>query len=303
MKILILGGNGMLGHKLVQVLSREFDVMSVTRRSFETIAHFGIFDEKRTFSGIDLTDPDVLEKVVKAARPDVVINAAGAIKQAETAHSPEIMSSVNSQLPHNLAAFAKDQGFRLICISTDCVFSGEKGDYREDDVPDATDAYGLSKRLGEVTSENCLTLRTSVVGRELDTDHSLIEWFLKNRGGRVRGFSNAIYSGFPTIVFAEILVDLIKEHPGLSGLFNVSSEPITKFDLLRLVNDAYRADVEILPDESFTIDRSLNSTKFRQLTGFYPDRWPEMIGRMAADPFPYERFRSGKYYSEKDGGC
>lgn len=198
---------------------------------------------------------------------------------------------LNAIFPHRLAEIAGITGARLINISTDCVFDGKKGNYNEEDLPDATDVYGKSKNLGEVTGNNCLTLRTSIIGRELQTNHSLVEWFLSNRGKKVKGFVNAVYSGFPTIVLADIIAALIENHKNLSGLYHVSSEPINKYELLRLINEAYQAGVEIEPFDDFRIDRSLDSTKFRKETGIFPADWPEMIKRMADDKTPYDEWR------------
>lgn len=190
-----------------------------------------------------------------------------------------------------MAETAEKINARLINISTDCVFDGEKGFYKEEDISNATDVYGKSKNLGEVMGENCLTLRTSIIGRELQTSHSLVEWFLSNRGKSVKGFLNAIYSGFPTIILADIIADLIENHRNLSGLYHVSAEPINKFELLELINEAYQTDIEIEPFADFKIDRSLDSTKFRNETGFNPLSWREMIKIMADDPTPYDEWR------------
>ena len=138
---------------------------------------------------------------------------------------------------------------------------------------------------------NCLTVRSSIIGRELGTSHSLVEWFIDNRGKRVKGFAGAVYSGFPTVVFADIIKFLLTDHKNLSGLFNISSDPINKFDLLTLINSAKALDIEIERDEDFKIDRSLDSTKFRNETGFVTKPWPEMIELMAADPTPYDKWR------------
>lgn len=291
MRVLILGGSGMLGHKLVQVLGQYFEVFTTIRRPFESVNRFGIFERERTIAKVDVTTADELSRVVATARPDVVINAIGIIKQVPEAHNSGVMSLINSKLPFRLYDLAESFGFRLICISTDCVFSGKKGSYNEHDVPDASDAYGQSKHHGEVVAGNCLTIRTSIIGRELETSHSLLEWFLSNRGGKVCGYTRSIYSGFPTNIFAEIVGDLISNHPGLSGVFHVSSDPINKFDLLRLFNEAYEASIEIVPDDSLVINRSLDSSKFRTATGFSPSPWPDMIARMASDPTPYDHFR------------
>jgi dTDP-4-dehydrorhamnose reductase len=200
--------------------------------------------------------------------------------------------TVNAIFPHRLAELGREYGYRLITISTDCVFDGLRGNYSEDDIPNATDLYGKSKSLGEVSGENCLTVRTSIIGRELSTSHSLVDWFLANRGGKVKGFARAIYSGFPTIVFAGIIGDLIEHNRTLSGLYHVSSDPIDKFRLLCLIKEKFAVDIEIGRDEDFCIDRSLNSAGFREMTGFRPPAWGEMIAQMASDPTPYDKWKT-----------
>ena len=290
MRVLILGGNGMLGHKLVQALGRDFETFTTIRRKFDAVERFGIFDEDKTITGIDVTSPDQLTKAIKRAKPDVVINCVGIIKQVTSL--PETMVQINTLLPIRLAELSSQYSFRLISMSTDCVFAGKKGNCSESDTPDATDAYGQTKLHGEVLQDNCLTIRSSIIGRELDSSHSLIEWFLSQRNQTVGGYTRAIYSGFPTVIFADMLSSLIKDHRELSGLFHISSDPISKYDLLTIVNDAFGANVTIRPDNSLVIDRSLDSTKFRAATGFAPPSWSEMIERMAADTTPYERFHA-----------
>jgi dTDP-4-dehydrorhamnose reductase len=179
----------------------------------------------------------------------------------------------------------------MIHMSTDCVFSGRKGMYAEDDPSDAEDLYGRSKFLGEVGGPGCLTMRTSIIGRELMTSNGLVEWFLGNRGGKARGFRRAIFTGYPTRVLAEIMADVLENHAGLEGVYQVSSQPINKYDLLCRVNEAFDLGIEIEPDDDFACDRSLDSSRFRAATGFRPPSWEEMIRDMAEDPTPYEEWR------------
>jgi len=287
MRILIFGGKGMLGHKLVQVLGKSFEVWTTIRGAYEDVERFGIFEKHRTIEGIDAHDLHSVQQAVRDSRPDVVINAVGIIKQMPSSKDVIKTLTVNSIFPHRLSELANDVGFRLITISTDCVFDGQKGSYVEEDAPNALDLYGRSKNLGEVLADNCLTLRTSIIGRELETAHSLVEWFLGSEGKNVEGFGNAIYSGFPTIVFADIIEDLIVNQPKLNGLYHVSSEPISKYDLLKLLKKHYKSNIEIERFGDFRIDRSLDSTKFRNATGFSPANWNQMIGKMADDPTPY----------------
>lgn len=291
MRILVLGGSGMLGHKLVQTLRASFDVQMTLRGTYRDVEHYGIFKQNETIEGVDVMDMRSVRAAIETSRPDVVVNAVGIIKQLPTSKDVVTSLTVNSILPHRLAEYGASAGFRLICVSTDCVFDGVKGMYTEEDTANALDLYGQSKHLGEVAEPNCLTLRTSIIGRELGSAHSLVEWFLSNRGGQVKGFRNAIYSGFPTVVFADIIRHLIVDHPKLTGLFHVSSEPINKFDLLTLLKEKYAADIGIEPYDDFTIDRSLDSTRFRSAAGFMPISWDEMTELMASDPTPYDKWK------------
>ncbi len=291
MKIIVIGGSGMLGHKLAQTFQSKFDVWATVRNKFKDYKKYRILDADRTITEVDIKKIESVENAIKNIKPDVIINAVGIIKQLPSSKNVIETLSVNSIFPHKLVEIAGKYSARLIQISTDCVFDGKKGNYSEEDVSDATDVYGKSKNLGEVVGANCLTLRTSIIGRELETSHSLVEWFLGNSGKKIKGFSNAIYSGFPTIILAGIIADLIEHHQELTGLYHVSSEPINKFELLKLLNEAYQAKVDIEPFEDFRIDRSLDSTRFRQVTGFNPASWQTMIERMANDPTPYDKWR------------
>lgn len=291
MKILIFGASGMLGHKLVQMLGERFDCRWTIRGGFESIEGFGIFERERTIEHIGVDDVETVRRAIEIARPDVVVNAVGVIKQLPSAKNVITTLTVNSIFPHRLAQLSVEYGFRLISVSTDCVFDGVRGFYDEDDLPNATDLYGKSKYLGEVTGSNCLTVRSSIIGRELSTSHSLVEWFLSNRGGRVQGYTNAIYSGFPTVEFADIITSLICDHNDLSGLYHIASDPINKFELLKLIDQYYEAGVEIVPSDELAIDRSLNPQRFNLATGFKPKAWEQMIARMAADTTPYDDWR------------
>jgi dTDP-4-dehydrorhamnose reductase len=291
MRVLIFGANGMLGHKLVQQLGSRFDVWCTIRGDLASVERFGIFNAERTIENVAADDISSIAAAIERSQPEVVINAIGIIKQLPTAKNVIATLTVNSIFPHRLAEFGKIYGFRVIGISTDCVFDGVRGNYSEADTPNAADLYGKSKNLGEVSGPNCLTIRSSIIGRELGSAHSLLEWALSNRGKRIKGFTNAIYSGFPTIVFADIISSLIIDHKDLSGLYHIASDPINKFELLNLINKYYDAGIEIVPSGDLTIDRSLDASKFNALTGFRPVKWEEMVARMAADPTPYDTWR------------
>lgn len=289
MRVLIFGASGMLGHKLYQRLRAEFDVFATVRSGFESIERFGIFDKYSIIENVDVSDTASIRRTVETVKPDCVINAVGIIKQVPGGKEVIQNLLVNAVFPHRLAELSAEHGFRIITISTDCVFDGKRGNYSEDDIPDARDLYGMSKFLGELNDNaNALTLRTSMIGRELGTCHSLVEWFLSNSGKTINGYINAIYSGFPTVVLTGIIADLIARQPPLTGLFHIASDPINKFDLLSLINKYFDAGVEIESFNDFVIDRSLDSSKFMAATGFDSPSWNEMIAQMAADAALYD---------------
>ncbi len=291
MTVLVLGGSGMLGHKLWQSLAGRFDTYFTLRSQIESRFQSGLFDRSRVLTGVTAGDFESVAGVINSVRPAVVVNCIGIVKQAAASGDPLASISVNALFPHRLAQLCSQKRVRLIHISTDCVFSGRKGNYTEDDVSDAEDLYGRTKFLGEVGSGGCLTLRTSMIGRELETSHGLIEWFLSQEGKTVLGYKRAIFSGFTTIALAEIIARLITEHPDLHGVWHVASKPVSKLDLLELVRDAYGLTIKIEPDESVVCDRSLNGDRFRQVTGLIAPAWPAMIRQMCEDRTPYSQLR------------
>jgi dTDP-4-dehydrorhamnose reductase len=285
-RVLILGGAGMLGHTLWQRWCRRFDVFATVRKAASYYKTFDLFDPERLMGGVDIRRPDDVLAAFAWSRPDVVINAVGIIKQLKESEDPLLSLEINSLLPHRLALACRASRARLIHISTDCVFSGKAGRYTESSISDATDLYGRTKYLGEVHGQGALTLRTSIIGREIETCLGLIEWFLAQKGGRCRGFSRAIFSGLTTPAFADLLADIIVGHPTLHGLYQVSSDPISKYDLLHLVNEVYQLGVTIEKDDEFICDRSLDSTRFREATGWQPESWKAMIVEMHRDSTP-----------------
>lgn len=291
MKILVLGGSGMLGHKLWQESSRRFDTWVTFRKMPAVASQLDAFNPARVIEGISAEDFDSTAAAIQRIRPDAVINCIGIIKQDAAAKNAVRSITVNSLYPHRVAEVCGGVGARMIHVSTDCVFTGQKGHYTEDDAPDAADIYGRSKLLGETTEPGAVTLRTSIIGHELSGHRSLVDWFLSQEGKQIRGFKRAIFSGFPTRVFAGIVLDVIEHHPALAGLWHVSADPISKYDLLMLVREAYGAQIAIEPDLDFFCDRSLDSSRFRQATGIVPPPWPEMIRQMHDDPTPYDQLK------------
>jgi len=232
--------------------------------------------------GVDVDDDAQLVAAFETASPDVVINCVGVIKQLKSAQDPLPCIRLNSLLPHRLQQLCAARGARLVHISTDCVFTGAKGDYFEGDPCDAEDLYGRSKLLGEVTAPGAITLRTSIIGHELNNGATgLIGWFLSQEGP-VKGYRRAIFSGLPTVALADVIANHVLPAPDLHGLYHVSAAAISKFDLLRIVAQQYGRPNEILPVDEPRIDRSLNSRRFREATGFAPPPWPELVRQMHA---------------------
>ena len=342
MRVLILGGGGMLGHKVWEIFRDRFDCSVAVRARLS----LPLFDDERVIDGFDGGDFDGVNRLIAKLRPAAVINCIGVVKQLAAAHDPIASITLNSLFPHVVARKCGEVGARMIHISTDCVFAGSRtsdsrrsdslvrplmttprhcgfdqspspdraanqGDeghsqgvgpesptyvrptyvyFREDDVPDAADLYGRSKLLGEVT-EGALTVRTSIIGRELQASNGVVEWFLSNRGGSVRGFTKAVFSGVTTTTLARTLADVIEQHPGLTGLYHVAGDAITKYDLLVMLNEAFDAGITITPDDGLVIDRTLDASRFRSATGLVPPSWREMIADLAAESPRYERWR------------
>ncbi len=291
MKVLILGVNGMLGHKLYQVLAPLFDVTGTIRGDYANISKYGFFRELKIVCNVNALKIPRVEEVIEQIAPGVVINCIGIIKSRKGAEDRLLDIWINSLLPHQLYQICRRKGMRLIHISTDCVFSGKKGKYCQDDLPDAEDIYGRTKYLGEVSGEWALAIRTSLIGRELSTTNGLVEWFLSNRGNEVNGFTNAIFSGFPTLHFAKIISDIIMNYPNLSGVCHVSAEPISKFELLTIIKEKMELDIGIKEYPDFYCDRSLDSTWFQRETGFKPSSWDRMIDEFTEDAIQYKQWR------------
>lgn len=276
MKILILGGDGMLGHQLLKFLDPRHDVKVTLRQDLGAYTQYGLFNRGNSYDAIDIRSFDRLLEVMADFRPQAVINAVGIVKQRRDAKESIPSLEINALLPHRLAVLCKGIGARLIHLSTDCVFSGKKGNYLESDPSDAEDLYGKTKFLGEVHESNCLTLRTSIIGRELMRNASLFEWFMA-QNGKIKGFTKAIYNGFTTIEMSRIIEKMLLEYPLASGVYQVSSDPISKYELLNLFREKANKDIDIEPDDFFICDRTLNSTKFRCQFDYVPPSWAEMI--------------------------
>lgn len=282
-RILIFGGDGMLGHELLRSWRGRHEVWVALRQARSAYATLGHLLDERTLLEVDVRRFQAVVDAVAAARPEAVVNAVGIVKQRPDAKEIIPSLEVNALFPHRLAQLCAVARARMVNLSSDCVFSGAKGRYLETDPPDPVDLYGRSKVLGEVNEPHCLTLRTSIVGLELGRKASLIEWFLAQRG-RIRGYRRAIYSGLTTREMARAIEHFLTAQPELSGLWHLSSSPIDKCDLLtRLSGRLGRRDVEIVPYDDFACDRSLDSRALQARTTYRVPSWDAMLDELAED--------------------
>ena len=281
MRIMILGGTGMLGHQLWKYLPSCFPETFVTIRNGR--ADYGnnnLYQSDRVIDNIDVSDLNGVTGVLKAIQPNVILNCIGLTKRREELHNPIPSISLNAIFPHHLAKLAGYIGARVIHFSTDCVFDGAAGHYKDNSMPNAIDVYGRTKALGEIAVGHVLTLRSSFIGRELRYGTELLEWFLAQKG-EVKGFKNAIYTGLTTLELSRVIVFMLRKYPDASGLYNVSSDPISKYDLLKLIAEKMRPDMKVLPEEKFSCDRSLDSTRFRKEFDYTPPNWETMVEELS----------------------
>jgi dTDP-4-dehydrorhamnose reductase len=289
MRILVLGATGMLGHAACRVLRPEHRVFGTCRESYRDRPRLSAFlPAESCIERFVAGAPGSLERAFDVARPDVVLNCIGIVKQKHEASRALPALRINALFPHELAEFADRSGAKVIHVSTDCVFSGRTGGIDESGVPDPVDLYGRSKLLGEVTYPPHLTIRTSLIGRELATSTGLLEWLLTNRNGKVRGYTRAIFSGLTTRTLVRVLMQALTTKPGLTGLYHVASEPVSKYQLLMQVNEALGLGIEIERDERFQCDRSLDGRRFVTDTGVRIPGWPEMIDDLRSELSEYE---------------
>jgi dTDP-4-dehydrorhamnose reductase len=294
-KVLVLGVSGMLGHKLFFELSKDtsLDVYG-TQRSSDIGIFSGSFASKIK-TGVDGDNFDTIIRALASIQPDVVINCIGLIKQTALSNDPLTAITVNAQLPHRISLVCKASGARMIHFSTDCIFDGKKGEYKESDISSATDLYGRTKFLGEVDYPHCLTIRTSIIGHELKGFLSLVEWFLRQNSAN--GYSKAIFSGLPTVEIAKVLREYILPNDTLCGVYHLSTDAISKYDLLTLINKRYEANINIERFDDFYIDRSLDSSKFSKQTSYVAPKWEQLIEDMYID------YKKCDYYIKEEEVC
>ena len=283
MKVLILGGDGMLGHRLLRQFAPRHETRVTLRQPLDRYRQFKLFDSGNAYGCVDVLDPSGVMKVFSDFKPQAAINAAGVVKQRSDAKDGVLSLEVNALFPHLLSRICREHGTRLVHLSTDCVFSGKKGNYSEKDRPDPEDVYGLSKLLGEADGPGVVTLRTSMIGLELQRKTGLVEWFLGQKGKSIKGWTKAIFSGLTTAELARVIEKLVEMKTDFRGLYHLSAAPISKFDLLASLDRRLGATTAIAPDDSFKCDRSLDSALFRSAFGYAPPGWNAMLDELAAE--------------------
>ena len=293
-KVLILGITGMLGHTLFKEMNKNenFEVFGTTRNKHGLENYFTDNEMSRIRGNVDADNFETVIRAIASIQPTIIINCIGIIKQLPISKDPLTAITVNAQLPHRISLVARSANARFIHISTDCVFNGKKGNYTEKDYSNAEDLYGRTKFLGEVDYPHCVTLRTSIIGHELKTNYSLVDWFMSQKN-EVNGFTKAIYSGFPTIEIVNIISNYVIPNKKLSGLYHVSSNAISKYELLNIMKDVYKKDIQINAFDDFILDRSMNSDKFKEVTGYISPNWNKLVEEM------YSHVMSDECYKNK----
>ena len=282
MKVLVLGATGMLGHQVYLTLrSAGLAVKAAGRRPFSQFKHFNIFKKADFIENVDLTNSDKYLETLNNESPDVIVNCAGATTRKLNQFNTSEIVLLNSVLPHRLSEWCEANDAKLIHISTDCVFEGEHAPYTEMSPTEAQDTYGMSKALGEVKkSGSALTLRTSIIGPELEGKTELFEWILSQRNQQINGYKNVIYSGVTTIYLSEIISKLVTSNSNLFGLVQVSSKPISKFDLIEMINQIYDLNIDLIPNFDITSNKTLSREFFLSQTGLKSPSWSEQINQM-----------------------
>tara|TARA_Y100000766_G_scaffold110909_1_gene94924 strand:+ start:130 stop:1002 length:873 start_codon:yes stop_codon:yes gene_type:complete len=282
MKIIILGCTGLLGNTITKNFLQNYDYeIYPIIRDFSKIKFFKQEYHKNFVEILNILDLSELEKTITPIKPDIIINCLGLTNKFSNNNAFEIQEfiEINSLFPHKLYQLCMQLNIRLIHFSSDCIFSGKKGAYSETDIPDPIDIYGKSKLLGELDYENCITIRKSVIGHELFSKNGLLEWFI-DQNEVVQGYKKVIFSGLTALELSRLLAIYIIPSKNLKGIINVTGPSITKYDLLKKIARVYKKSINIIPNESVISNRSLNGSKFSNLSGYQPKSWNELINSM-----------------------
>jgi dTDP-4-dehydrorhamnose reductase len=288
-RVMVLGASGMLGHCVATYLSEGALVFGGVRKRYRYLPFFkGVVQ----VPGCDVQNLQGIEDILLDINPHVIINCLGVVKQRVSNQIEMVLA--NAIFPHWLLGFCHThlQETRIIHISTDCVFAGDKGNYTETDLPDAVDDYGMSKISGElVGNANVLTLRTSFIGPELDERRQgLMEWARSMKGTTVGGFAKAYFSGLTTLEFAKVIGLLVHDYPTLYGLYHVSGPAISKLDLVALISRVWNLKLTIIPVDDPVVDRSLDGSRFRDEIMWGVPSWLDMLNELQG----WERYHNAK---------
>ncbi|HTM48842.1 MAG TPA: SDR family oxidoreductase [Bryobacteraceae bacterium] len=285
MRVLVFGATGILGHQLMRRLGRRFEVYGTVRRESDLAQAAASWSAAGILGGVAVEDPGSVSRAIRIVRPHAAVNCIASPPWLQTRGDLNACIAVNAKFPHDLAGLCENAGARLIHISTDGVFSGSRGQYTECDPCDATDPYGKAKFLGEVSGPNCLTLRTSFIGRDLRRPGSgLLEWLLSQRGRAVKGYRRSFFTGLTSGALSDVIQGVLSGHPTLAGLFHVAGPRISKLALLEALRDRFKLSIRIEPDDSTVCDRSLDGFAFERRTGIRPPSWPAMLEELYPEP-------------------
>ena len=292
MRVLILGVSGLIGHKILQEFTSYFEVFGTLHKSKNFYNNIKLFSGNNIIENIDVSEYEIVNGVINAINPDVVLNCVGITKRKDEINNSIKALTVNSVFPHQLANWAQNSGKKVIHFSTDCVFDGKTGNYNETSLTTAEDMYGRTKALGELKYERTLTIRSSFIGQELFGKTELLEWFLSQNGKQIKGFRNTFYSGVSTIFMAHVIRDIILNFPDLSGLYNLAPEkPISKFDLLSIAKTAFNVKVDIIPEDEHAHLPTLDGSKLRTKMNLVVPSWQSMMNELSSNRDYYLNIR------------
>ena len=279
-KVLIIGGNGMIGSELLRSLklfNKNLEVKATLRNKLNHYDIYLIYNNKDCFFKINVFEIDNIKDLIKLYKPNVIINCVGVTKQKINDFSLDKVKYINSNFPHKLYKLCNKESIRLIHLSTDCVFSGNRGEYKFNDIADAKDIYGQTKKEGEIIHDNSLTIRKSTIGYEMNKPHGLLEWFLCQKND-VLGFKNAIFTGVSTIELSKFISHIICKHQELSGLLHLRGPKIDKYSLLKKIKYFFNLDhINLKVDEKYICDRSLNEDRLLSKLNYSIPCWDTMI--------------------------
>ena len=277
MKIIVLGASGLIGSYMFRELSKTFETFGTIRKSKIKYKDIALFKSNKIIDNIDILNLDNLNKLLESLKPNIIVNCIGVTKRKISDNLLDVIK-INSIFPHELVKWGLINSARIIHFSTDCVFNGLTGNYNEKSNTNAFDIYGKTKALGEIQYDNCLTIRSSFIGRELFDKTELLEWVISNNGKKIKGFKKTMYSGVSALFLSKFIKNIINDHIKLNGLFQLSTDiPISKYDLICLIRDCFDLNIEIIPENNKYHCPTLDNSKLKNKMNFEIPSWKEML--------------------------